>query len=348
MKEAKDSRELFLGVFKGEEYTEIPIWFMRQAGRHLPEYMKIREKKNFEERAQTPEIAAEITLQPVRRYNIDAAIIFSDILIPLYGMERGLEIVPGVGPVIEKPIVSPDEIAELKKTSSKEDFPYIEESIKLVRKEIRNKALIGFAGAPFTLASYLIEGKSTRDALTTKAFAFNHPSEFKQLLQLLTEIVIDQLASQVKAGADAIQVFDSWAGFLSPAQYQEWGLPFVKQIFDNFEEVPSIFYARGSNHLLPITTEIGAKGYSIDTTLSLTKAKEILGNKVLQGNLDPAYLLTSPEVVERASLKILEEAATIGRSSYIFNLGTGVNKDSSIENVVRMVETVKKFKRDEK
>ncbi|MFV2016512.1 MAG: uroporphyrinogen decarboxylase, partial [Candidatus Heimdallarchaeota archaeon] len=324
--------------------SNIPIWYMRQAGRYLPEYREFRKGKTFEDMAMSPENAVEVTLQPIRRFDLDAAIIFSDILVPLYEMNRGLTIVPQKGPIIENPVTNPSEIKELKRTRPAEDFPYLEESIRKTRKEIPDKALIGFAGAPFTLASYLLEGKSTKTALVTKAFAYNHPEEFNELLSFLTEIVIDQLQVQVNGGVDVIQLFDSWAGFLSPIQYENWILPHVQKIFKHFENIPNILYGRGTSHLLPVFIKSGAKGFSVDTSISLNQARNIIGdNRVLQGNLDPALLLSNPSIVKSATLDLLEQNKLLDNPRYIFNLGQGIDKDSKLENVEMMVNTLKYY-----
>ncbi|RMG38466.1 MAG: uroporphyrinogen decarboxylase [Methanobacteriota archaeon] len=246
-----NSKELFNSVFEGKDVERPPLWFMRQAGRYLPEYLSLREGKTFEQMVMDPNIASEITLQPIRRFDLDAAIIFSDILIPLYSMERGLEIKPGVGPVIEKPLALPEEVDELYHPVPKKDYPYLSQSIAQVRATIPEKWLIGFSGAPFTLASYLIEGKSTRNALTTKVFAYKYPDAFAKLLDKLVSIVLQQLKAQIGAGVDMVQIFDSWAGFLSPTQYRDWILPSLHRIMEEIE-VPKIIYARGSSHLLAV------------------------------------------------------------------------------------------------
>ncbi|MHA2275029.1 MAG: uroporphyrinogen decarboxylase [Candidatus Kariarchaeaceae archaeon] len=342
------SKQLVLDAFEGKFNPQVPIWYMRQAGRYLPEYREFRKGKTFEDMAMTPENAVEVTLQPLRRYNLDAAIIFSDILVPLYGMDRGLSIVPLKGPIMENPVTTPEEVGELKRTSPKEDFPYLEESIRKVRKEIPDKALFGFAGAPFTLASYLIEGKSTRTALLSKSFAYKYPNEFSKLLEFLTDIVIDQLQVQVNAGADVIQVFDSWAGFLSPNQYQEWILPHIMRIFSHFSHIPNILYGRGSSHLLPVFAKSGAKGFSIDMSLSLAQARNIVGDSaVVQGNLDPALLLSDPNNVKTATVDLLKQREAIENPRYIFNLAQGIDKDSKLENVKMMINTVKSFRMED-
>ena len=332
------SRELFISVFKGKDIERPPIWFMRQAGRYLPEYMALRKGKTFEQMVMNPELAVEITLQPIIRFDLDAAIIFSDILIPFYSMKRGLEIKSGIGPILQYPIVHPEEVDDLYLPISGKNFPYLIESIKMVREKIPDKWLIGFAGSPFTLASYLIEGKSTRNALATKVFAYRYPDAFAKLLDKLASIVTSQLLIQINAGVDMIQIFDSWAGFLSPSQYSEWVLPPLTKILKKID-VPKIIYARGISHLLPVLKKCNADGYGIDGTISLQDARAIVGDgKLLQGNLDPALLQTSPSLVRAGLTKIL---AQVQNPRYIFNLSQGIDRNSSIECVTEMVNAVK-------
>lgn len=326
----KTSRQLVQTAFTSEELERIPFWFMRQAGRHLPEYMELRKKYDFEARSQTPELAAKITMQPIMRYDMDVAIIFSDILIPLYSLNRGLKIIPKIGPQIKNPISSPKDVDTLPIISAKDNFPYLGDSMRIVRKELPNKAVAGFSGAPFTLASYLIEGKSTRDALRTKQFAMLHPEAYDKLLLYLVDVITDQLKSQITAGADFVQVFDSWAGFLSPEQYKAWSLPYIQHILETLHastDVPIMYYSRGSSHILATATQVNFDGFSVDHTVDLSTARKSVGSATLQGNLDPALLLTTPHVLEKELLKITES------SRYIFNLATGVNKDTPVANV---------------
>ncbi len=342
------SRELFQKALRGETTPRPPFWFMRQAGRYLPEYMELRRGKTFEDLLMNPDLAAEITVQPIRRFDMDAAIIFSDILTPLYAMNRGLKIVPQKGPVIENPIRTEADVASLTKTRPEEDYPYLAESLRLVRKELPHHALIGFSGAPFTLASYLIEGASTRDALFTKAFALQHPEAFSNLMSLLTEVVMEQLRSEIKQEVDAVQVFDSWAGFLSPSQYEQWVKPVMQRIFEHsdFHGFPLIYYARGMAHLLPVVADLPCTFFSIDHTISLGNARRIVGeSKGLQGNLDPSYLLGSKKSIEAEAMKILGEGSKHPR--YIFNLSTGINKHASVDNVAFLVNVIKRFTRDD-
>ncbi len=338
------SRELFSSLFKGITPERPPIWFMRQAGRYLPEYRKLREGKSFEDMVMNANIAKEITLQPIQRFNLDAAIIFSDILIPLYYMQRGLKIVPNQGPKLQKPLTNPIEISDILIPQPDEDFPYVVESLKLVREEISDKWLIGFAGGPFTLASYLIEGKSTRDALKTKKFAYLYPDAFDNLLDKLSDIIISQLNSQMSAGVDMVQIFESWALYLSPWQFQQWVSPHLKKIIQSLNGVPNSIYARGSSHLLPELVKLSFDVISIDSTLSLSNVRKNYSQDViLQGNLDPSVLQTNLDTVRKETQHVLEEGTKFG-NKYIFNLAQGIHKDSDVNLVGEMVEIVKRWK----
>lgn len=318
---------------------------MRQAGRYLPEYRQLREGKSFEDMVQNPDVAKEITLQPIKRFDLDAAIIFSDILVPLYALDIGLEIKPGIGPVIAKTVTKPEDVQNINVLKPKEAYPYLLESIRKVKRELPNKtALIGFAGGPFTLASYLIEGKSTRDALKTKSFFENYTEHYHILLTALTEIVKEQLKSQVDAGAEVLQIFDSWAGFLSASYYQKMALPYTRILAEDpaFENIPIIHFGRGAGHLLPYFRETNVGCISVDTSLDMAYALQLLPNDtIIQGNLDPAVLFTNQKTISLKVWELLE--LTRSRSGYIFNLGSGIHKDTPVENVQTMVEIVQSF-----
>ncbi len=322
-----------------------PIWFMRQAGRYLPEYQEIRQNKTFEQLIQNPEIATEITLQPIKRFDLDAAIIFTDILTPLYGLNIGLTIKPGVGPIIEKTVQKPEDVEKLEITTPEEHYPYLIEEIKQTRNKLEQHALIGFSGAPFTIASYLIEGKSTRDASKTKAFAWKYPKAYKQLLEKTTQILINKLLVQIENGVDAIQIFDSWALYLSQKQYEELAMPYVQKILHHpqIKDIPKIYYSRGTAHLINKIKRLGADVLSIDNTMTISEVLKTTDNqKAIQGNLDPAVLLSTPKITRYETLKVLNEGENA--PGYIFNLSKGIIKDTPIENVEAMVKTVKKFK----
>lgn len=340
--------KLLLDTLHGKKTDQVPIWFMRQAGRYLPEYLDVRKGKSFEDMVQNPDVATEITLQPVQRFDLDAAIIFSDILIPIYSLNRGLVVKPSIGPVIEHPITNESDIDSLEQVNPREDFPYLAESIKKVVSELtKDKTLIGFSGAPYTIASYLLEGKSTRDALKTKSFAYKYPKAYEKLLNFITDMLILQLEAEKKAGAEVLQIFDSWAYTLSPTQYEMFALPYTKKIYQaqQLQGVPKIHFAQGSGHLLEKFIQTGADCLSIDVSSEMTSVVNNTPKELgLQGNLDPAILFTSPKLVRKETKALLEK--TKSRQKYIFNLGRGIDKDTPIENVSAMVETVKSYKRN--
>lgn len=337
--------KLILEALKGEKTGKVPIWYMRQAGRYLPEYLELRKGKTFEDMVQNPDIACEITLQPIKRFNLDAAIIFSDILIPIYALNRGLVIKPAVGPVIENPVKTEQDVKDLQAINPKEDFPYLAESIQKTKKLLpASTTLIGFSGAPYTVASYLIEGKSTRDGLRTKSFAYKHPDLYKKLLDFIADALILQLEAEVQAGAEVIQIFDSWAHTLSPWQYQNFALPYTQKVLqaEQLSKVPKIHFAQGSGHLLDFFMQTGAQCLSIDISSEmkdvLTKINPEMG---IQGNLDPAILFTDPKTVKKQTLELLDKTKT--KNNYIFNLGRGIDKDTPLENVQAMIDTVKNY-----
>ena len=336
-----------LDVLQGKSTNKIPLWFMRQAGRYLPEYLEVRKNKSFEDMVQNPDIASELTLQPIRRFDLDAAIIFSDILVPIYALERGLTIKPAQGPVIEKQIRKEPDLDELELICPKDDFPYLGESISKVKQSLSaTKTLIGFSGAPFTVASYLLEGKSTRDALITKAFAYKYPKAYSKLLNFITDMLILQLEAEVKAGAEVLQIFDSWANTLSSSQYKSFALPYTHKIMNApiLKNVPKIHFAQGSGHLFELFQQSGAEGLSIDNSMDLSSAIfRVPETTTIQGNLDPAILFTEPHIVRKETLMILQQAEK--KQRYIFNLGRGIDKDTPLENVTTMVTTVKNFTR---
>ena len=336
---------MFLDAINGEKTDRIPIWFMRQAGRYLPEYQEIRVGKTFEDISQNPDYAVEITLQPVNRFKLDAAIIFSDILIPLYSMDRSLTIKPGLGPIIKNPIRKPEDIANLSVPNPNIDYPYLAESIHKVRSRLNGTALIGFSGGPFTLASYLIEGKSTKDAHLTKVFAYKHRKAYKNLMKILVETIIEQLKIQVDNGADVIQIFDTWAGHLSLDQYRQLALPYTQEILKSsrLANVPKIHFARGAGHLYRAFLETGANTISIDTSIEIRDIlPNIPSNISISGNLDPAILETHPKFVKTQVKSLLQDVNK--RHGYIFNLGKGISKTTPLESVETMVKTVKNYK----
>jgi uroporphyrinogen decarboxylase len=304
-----------------EPAERTPVWFMRQAGRSLPEYRALREKHRFFEIAGTPELCAEVTLQPVRRHGVDAAVLFADIMSPVLGMGIGVELVEGVGPVVEHPIASRADVDRLRLTEPDEQ---ILAAVRLVRSELApEKALVGFCGGPFTVAGYLVEGKPSRDFARTKALMYREPATWHALLDVLAEQFARYVEAQVTAGADAIQLFDSWVGVLTPADYDEFVAPYSARILDAVA-APTIHFGTGvGEDLLRALTRAGGDVIGLDWRIPLDSGWSIVGeDRGVQGNLDPAALLGPWERIEDAALDVLARAG--GRPGHIFNLGHGV------------------------
>lgn len=313
----------FLGACRREPVEHVPVWFMRQAGRALPEYRELRRHGSILERFRSPELAAEITLQPVRRYGVDAAILFSDIVVPVWAVGFGLDIKAGVGPVVESPFSSPADLDRLRPLEPESDIPYVLETVRLLRAELK-VPLIGFAGAPFTLASYLIEGGPSRDHIRTKTMMWREPDLWARLLDRLADMALATLRAQVRAGAQAVQLFDSWIGSLSPLDYRRSVLPASRKIFEGLADlgVPRIHFGVGTGELLDLMAEAGADVVGVDWRVPLDRARDRLGPDVaVQGNLDPAAVLAGWDVTRGHARDIL---AMGGGRGHIFNLGHGV------------------------
>jgi len=312
---------------------------MRQAGRSLPEYRAIREKHSLLEICRQPEIAAEVTLQPVRRLGVDAAILFSDIVVPLQAMGVELDIVPGVGPVIEHPIRTVQDVDALLPLEPESGVPFVLETIAILVRELE-VPLIGFGGAPFTLASYLIEGGPSRTHARTKAMMLGEPATWNKLMDRLSEAVLVYLRAQVAAGTKALQLFDSWVGALAPAEYLTYVAPAVERIFAGLEDlgVPRIHFGVGTGELLGLMSSVGADVMGIDWRVPLSVARERVARGVtLQGNLDPAVCLAPWHVVEEHALEVLRQG---GGRGHVFNLGHGVLPDTDPDVLARLVELV--------
>lgn len=323
-----------------EPVDATPIWLMRQAGRYLPEYRQLREKHNFLTLSQTPELAAQITLFPLRRFDLDAAIIFSDILLPLIGMGIQVEYTAtGDGPVIRNAVRSAQDVERLREVTPQESVPYVLEAIRLVKKELGGRVpLLGFSGAPFTLASYLIEGGASRNYERTKGFMIHEPHAWRNLMEGLTRLVRTYLLAQIQAGVDAIQLFDTWVGCLSPFDYREKVLAYCRRVLDGLP-VPAIHFATGAAGLLPAMAQAGGQVMGVDWRVDLALAWNLLGDGFgIQGNLDPVVLLGPWEEVEKRTRSILDSVA--GRPGHIFNLGHGVLPGTPPDNVARLVEFV--------
>lgn len=334
-------RDRFLKACKRQKTDCTPVWFMRQAGRYLPEYRKLREKYGFLELCKNPELAAEITLMPLRRFPLDAAIIFADLMTPLEAAGVKFELREGVGPIIEEPVRSLKDVENLFVPESDEIAPETIQAIHFVKRELKGIPLIGFAGAPFTLASYLVEGKGTRDFALTKQFMFSEPKAWHRLMEKLTNLVVRFLKAQVSAGADAVQIFDSWVGCLSPDDYKAFVLPHMKRLFEETDElgVPRIHFGTGTAALLTLMKEAGGEVIGLDWRVHLDEAWQRLNFEVaVQGNLDPATLLGPFEFVRERTLDILKRAG--GRTGHIFNLGHGILPQTDPDNIARLVDLV--------
>jgi uroporphyrinogen decarboxylase len=315
---------------------------MRQAGRVLPEYRAMRERWSLIEICRAPELCADVTLQPMRRMPLDAAVMFADIMLPLVGIGIDLELVDNVGPVIRHPIRDAAGIAALRPIEPAVDVPFVLETIGIVKRELGSqRALIGFSGAPFTLASYLIEGRPSREFALTKTLMFGDPALWHQLMERLTSIMIAYLRAQVDAGVDALQLFDSWVGALSPQDYAEYVEPYSRRIFAALAPagVPMIHFGTNTAGLLDLMKEDGATVIGVDWRVPLDEAWAQVGfHRGLQGNLDPAALLAPRAVMEAKALDVLRRAG--GRPGHIFNLGHGLLPSTPLDNVLRLVDFV--------
>ncbi|MHB0871400.1 MAG: uroporphyrinogen decarboxylase [Chloroflexota bacterium] len=335
-------RDRFLRACRRQPVDCTPIWLMRQAGRFLPEYRRLRERHSMLEMIKTPELAVEVTLQPLHRFDLDAAIIFSDILPPLESMGIEVQFVKGEGPSIGQPIRGMSQVQGLRVPAAEEVAPYTQQAIRLAARELAGRLpLIGFAGAPFTLASYLIEGGSSRDHSLAKQFMYREPDAWHLLMERLAQLVGGYLRSQVAAGAQAVQLFDSWVGVLGPADYREFVLRYSQQAIATAQtaDVPVIHFTTGTTGMLGLIREAGGDVVGVDWRVELAAAWERLGPEVaIQGNLDPQTLLAPLSTLRARAASILEGAN--GRPGHIFNLGHGVLPQTPVEQVAALVEFV--------
>ncbi len=314
---------------------------MRQAGRSLPEYRALRGTGTILDAIRQPDLATEITLQPVRRYGVDAAILFSDIVVPVAAIGFGVDVTPGVGPVVEKPFRSRADLDRLRPLEPSVDMPYVAATVRNVVSELGPVPLIGFAGAPFTVASYLVEGRPSRTYLHTKTLMYSEPRLWAELLDRLADLAIASLRAQIEAGASAVQLFDSWVGALNRADYDRYVLPATKKVLDCIAEsgVPRIHFGVGTGELLTSVRDAGADVVGVDWRVLLDDARQRLGDDVaLQGNLDPAALLTPWPVVAELTRDVLRRAG--GHPAHIFNLGHGVLPEVDPSVLERIVELV--------
>ena len=333
----------FIRACYGRNDGPIPVWIMRQAGRYLPEYRAVRERASFMELCKTPALIAEVVKQPIDRFNLDAAILFSDILTLLEPM--GAEVsFPDGGPKIAHPIQEPKDVDRLHTCDIKTELPFVFEAIRRIKQILPNTPLIGFAGSPFTLACYLIEGQGSKNFDKAKAFLHRYPDASKKLFTLLTDSVAEYLKEQVAAGADAIQLFDSWGGILSREDYREWSIEPATKIFNALKDasVPRIFFVNNVAPYIDMVNDVPCEVVGVDYRMSLRAAMDALPGKAVQGNLDPSVLFGTPVHVRKATESIL--ASLKDHRRLIFNLGHGIQPKTPIESVEAMVEAVKQFR----
>lgn len=323
-----------------------PVWMMRQAGRYMPEYRALRAKHDFMTMCKTPELAAEVSLQPYEILGVDAVIMFSDILVPVEAMGMNVDIVESKGPVLENPIRAEAQVEKLIIPDPIETMPFVMETIRLLRRRLGREApLIGFAGAPFTLASYMVEGGGTRNYAEIKRMMYHEPKTLHRLLDKLADTIILYINAQIEAGAQVVQLFDTWAGELSQADYDEFALPYERKVFEGIHRgpaeltVPAILYVNGCSHILEKMVESGANVLSIDWRVDLAEARRRVGDKVaLQGNLDPCKLLGTPETIAESVKEILKKGGGLG---HIMNLGHGILPMVPVENARAFIEAAK-------
>jgi uroporphyrinogen decarboxylase len=334
--EASPTRPLLLRALAGEAVERPPIWMMRQAGRYLPEYMAVRRKMSFLELCHDPAMCCEVTLQPLRRFAFDAGIIFSDILLPLQSMGRELVFGKGHGPQFPNPVRTRSDIASLRTFDPVRDLPSPLEALRLTTAAT-DVPILGFAGSPFTLACYLIEGSGSKTWEATKTLMLQDPEAFTQLLDHLAEAVGDHLQAQVEAGAAAVQLFDTWAGCLSPEDYRRFALPAAQKALEKVSGAPTLYFTRDASCFLPWLKETGADAIGLDWRTDMARARAVLGDIPVQGNLDPSALFAPPEVIREKAHSIIRAA---GRRGHVFNLGHGITPSTPISGVQAMVDAV--------
>ncbi|MEM0116894.1 MAG: uroporphyrinogen decarboxylase [Conexivisphaerales archaeon] len=332
---------VFLEACRSKETDYTPVWFMRQTGRYLPEYSKIKGKLDIMDLLKHPEVCSELTILPVRKLGVDAAIIFADIMLPLESMGVRFKIEEGVGPVIFNPIKTLDDVEQLNGLSPEEDLGYLWDSIRLTVEKLGETPLIGFSGGPFTLATYLVEGRPTRDFTKTKVMMYGYPEIWNRLMTKLSRAVQTYLQAQVKYGVKAIQLFDSWAGCLSKEDYERYVLGYTKEVFGSLSgySIPKIAFCAESFHLLEAFKYLGADVISVDWRTPIWAVWKRCGDTfAVQGNLDPSLAVVGGEALKKGALDVLEQAR--GHLGHIFNLGHGVLKDTPVENLKELVSLV--------
>jgi uroporphyrinogen decarboxylase len=344
-----NSPERFLKAVALEPVDCRPVWFLRQAGRYMAEYRAIRQRYRLLDMFKTPEIAAQVTLQPIRAFSVDAAIIFADILLPLEGMGVGFEFAEGEGPVIHRPVRTRADADRLRVADPEADLGYVLQSLEMVKAEVDGRvALIGFAGAPFTLASYMIEGGSSRSFLLTKRMMYEQEEAWHTVMTKLVDTLAGFLSAQYLAGAQVVQLFDSWVGCLSPADYRDYVLPHTRRLFDALKRggIPSVHFGTANADLLPLMRQAGGDIIGIDWRTNLDDAWQRVGAGVgVQGNLDPATLFAPWDVIAKRAKEILDRTA--GRPGHIFNVGHGILPGTPVDAVRRLADFVHEYRPDE-
>ena len=335
--------DLFLRALRGEAVSRPPVWMMRQAGRYLPEFMEIRNKYDFFTRCRTPELASEITMQPIKRFGMDAAILFSDILVVPQAMNLEVQMKPDFGPYIPNPIRDQKGIDNLIVPDVNESLNYVFQAIKASKEKLNNEIpLIGFAGSPWTILCYMVQGQGSKNFDEAKKFCFSSPTEAHNLLQKITDTTINYLKGKVNAGVDAVQIFDSWGGLLSPYDYQEFSWKYIQQIIDFLKDsAPVIVFGKGCWFALKEMSQSGASALGIDWTCSARNARYLSGGNItLQGNFDPSRLLSPTSEIKRMVLEMINE---FGKDKYIVNLGHGILPGIPLENVRAFIDSVKEY-----
>ncbi|KEP28935.1 uroporphyrinogen decarboxylase [Bacillus safensis] len=340
MGKTKVFNDTFLKACKGEKTDHVPVWYMRQAGRSQPEYRALKEKYGLFEITHQPELCAYVTRLPVEQYGVDAAILYKDIMTPLPAIGVDVEIKNGIGPVIDAPIRSKEDIERLGELHPEEDLPYVLDTIQLLTKEQLNVPLIGFAGAPFTMASYMIEGGPSKNYHKTKALMYSDPEAWMLLMNKLADMTITYIRAQVKAGVSAFQIFDSWVGALNAADYRTFIKPVMQRIFTELksENVPMIMYGVGASHLAKDWHDLPLDVVGLDWRMSVDEARKEGLTKTLQGNLDPTILLAPWEVIEERAKDILDQG--MKSDHFIFNLGHGVFPDVSPDTLKKLTDFI--------
>jgi uroporphyrinogen decarboxylase len=336
--------DLLLRTLRGEKTERTPVWMMRQAGRYLPDYMKLKEKYSFFERCQTPELATEITIQPVEQVGVDAAIIFSDILVVPQAMGLEVEMIEGKGPLLPAPVKSEADLQRLRLPDVEASLGYVFDALRLTRKTLDGRVpLIGFAGAPWTLLCYMVQGKGSKTFDEAKAFCYTQPGTAHRLLQMITDTTIAYLKGQAKAGADVVQIFDSWGGLLGPDDFEDLSLRYIRQIVAALkDEVLTIIFAKGAWSSLEGMAATGAHGLGIDWCIRPQMARQLAGaNVTLQGNFDPAKLMSPIPVIEREVRTMMD---AFKGTRHIANLGHGILPEVPVDHARAFVEAVKNYK----